>query len=49
MWITVVDILRCIGCGPCSQVCPNTAIAIVGLKSIVDYTKCTCCGVCDKC
>jgi len=48
MWIPVVDLKSCIGCGDCTEVCPDNAIAIVEKKASIDYAKCTCCGVCDR-
>ncbi|MCW3141835.1 MAG: 4Fe-4S binding protein [Methanophagales archaeon] len=48
MWIPIVDLRLCKGCGECAQVCPDNAIEIVDKKSIIDYNECTCCGVCDR-
>ncbi|MCW7072035.1 MAG: 4Fe-4S binding protein [Methanophagales archaeon] len=48
MWIPVVDLRVCKGCGDCVQVCPDGALKIVDKKLVVDYNKCSCCGVCDR-
>ncbi len=48
MWIPVVNLQLCIGCGECAQICPDNAIEIVEKKSFIDYNRCTCCGVCDR-
>lgn len=48
MWIPVVDVMICKGCGDCTQVCPDIAITVVDKKAVIDYNGCTCCGVCDN-
>ncbi len=40
----------CIGCRICEKNCESGAITVVGSKAIIDYDKCTNCGVCaTKC
>ena len=36
----------CIKCGKCEKQCKEGAIHLVDLIPVVDYTKCTACGVC---
>jgi len=48
MWIPIVDVMVCKGCGECAQVCPDNAIEIIEKKATIDYNGCTCCGVCDR-
>lgn len=37
---------KCIGCGKCDPVCPETAIALTDKKSFVNPEKCIGCGEC---
>jgi len=37
---------KCIGCGKCSENCPENAIQIVDKKAKFDYSKCIGCGEC---
>jgi len=40
----------CISCKKCEKACPHDAIHVVDLLAVVDYDKCTGCGVCvDVC
>jgi ferredoxin len=48
MWIPVVDVLVCRGCGDCVQVCPDAAITIADKKARIDYNACTYCGICEN-
>ena len=36
----------CIGCKKCEKLCPEQAIAVVNNCAVIDYTKCTGCGLC---
>ena len=36
----------CIGCKICEKNCPSDAIHVVGNLAVIDYEKCTSCGVC---
>ena len=36
----------CIGCKKCEKSCPNDSITVKNNLAIIDYTKCTGCGVC---
>ena len=37
---------KCTGCGKCTSVCPQGAIAIVNKIAVIDYNKCIKCGIC---
>lgn len=40
----------CIGCKMCERKCPNGAIKVENAHAVIDYDKCTSCGVCkDAC
>lgn len=39
---------RCIGCGECAQVCPESALAVDTIVHL-DRSRCTCCGLCTDC
>jgi Na+-translocating ferredoxin:NAD+ oxidoreductase RNF subunit RnfB len=40
----------CIGCTKCAKVCPNGAITMQENLPVIDYSKCTGCGLCkDSC
>ena len=36
----------CIGCKKCEKLCPEQAIAVVNNCAVIDYEKCTGCGLC---
>ena len=38
----------CIGCKKCEKVCPNGAVSVVDNLAVIDYTKCTHCGLCAE-
>ncbi len=40
----------CIGCKMCERKCPNGAIKVENAHAVIDYEKCTSCGICkDAC
>ena len=40
----------CIGCKKCEKTCQSGAITVVDNRAVIDYKKCTGCGVCmDNC
>jgi len=40
----------CIGCGKCVRECPESAIIVKDNLAVIDYEKCTFCGICaDVC
>jgi len=38
----------CIGCKKCERVCPEQAITVKDNCAVIDYTKCTGCGICTE-
>jgi len=40
------DTAACNSCGKCVEVCPSSAITMVGGKAVIDVAKCTKCGKC---
>lgn len=36
----------CIGCKICEKKCPNDAIHVENFHAVIDYDKCTSCGIC---
>lgn len=36
----------CIGCKKCEKICPDQAITVTNHCAVIDYTKCTGCGLC---
>jgi ferredoxin len=43
----VLDTKKCIGCGLCTQVCPQAVFDMQGAKAcIVDFNACMECGAC---
>ena len=38
----------CIGCKKCEKVCPDQAITVISNCAVIDYTKCTGCGLCAE-
>ncbi len=48
MWIPIIDLQACTGCGECVAACPEDAIAIVDKRAVIDYHRCTCCGICNN-
>lgn len=36
----------CIGCKMCEKKCPSGAITVRDFHAVIDYDKCSCCGVC---
>jgi len=52
-FIPKTDYKKCIGCGMCAKVCPESAIKMIpdktkptGLKPETDYDYCKGCGIC---
>jgi aryl-alcohol dehydrogenase-like predicted oxidoreductase len=44
----IIDLHSCLGCGSCSNVCPNNAMSLVNGKAHVEVTKCLLCGYCTE-
>lgn len=38
----------CIGCKKCERVCPSKAITVIDNVAVIDYSKCTKCGLCAE-
>jgi NAD-dependent dihydropyrimidine dehydrogenase PreA subunit len=43
-----IDINKCTGCGTCSEVCPQQAIAISNGLATINQELCTQCGTCAE-
>lgn len=43
-----INQLNCVGCGQCTDVCPVSAIEIIGGKAVIDYEKCISCYLCIR-
>jgi electron transfer flavoprotein alpha subunit len=41
-----IDRSKCIGCGACNSVCPNSALSLKDGKAICDNANCISCGSC---
>ena len=44
----VIDKEKCIACGICEKICPDSAAGIKNKKAFVDYDYCKGCGLCAK-
>lgn len=40
-----IDVLKCVGCGQCMEVCPISAITIEDGKAVIS-DECIACGAC---
>lgn len=41
-----VDNQKCLACGGCISICPQSAILMTASKAIVDKKNCTSCKIC---
>ena len=39
----------CIACKKCEKACPHKAISVINNLAVIDYEKCTGCGMCAEC
>ena len=39
----------CIACKKCEKACPHEAISVINNLAVIDYEKCTGCGMCAEC
>jgi pyruvate ferredoxin oxidoreductase delta subunit len=42
----ILDLEKCIACGQCESVCPDSAIHVVTEVYVIDYDYCKGCGLC---
>jgi len=39
---------KCVGCGRCAEVCPESTISVVDKKAVINYNKCIRCYCCHE-
>jgi 2-oxoacid:acceptor oxidoreductase delta subunit (pyruvate/2-ketoisovalerate family) len=42
----IIDNAKCIGCGMCEEVCPDSCVHVINKKAVIDYDFCKGCLIC---